>query len=264
MISDSILPETPPKPALLPNPWTSPGPKSTEQPQLVVKHSHFTNKALKCHSGEYPYELPTHQPHQIPFHEFIGHGPPPSDVAGNPGDVYVDLNSPCKVYVREMGGWAWWDWSLVSRNQYAMPPEHPILSNRYLWVVTKTPSFQRAPSRLSWLTRQSLKTYRYIKHEEVIPEVYQGLPAPSSKEGNKLQIKKNRSRLEDHNTLTSLGVKRDRSPSLIGSNQDSASSSNTPGSDVQPKKKTKLTHDEERDTGVVEKKMSLDSEKPIG
>lgn len=248
--SHNLLSETPSKPPLLPNPWTNPGPKSTEQPQLVVKLSHFTNRALNCHNGDYPYELPTNQPHQIPFYEIIGHGPPPSDVVGNPGDIYVDLNPPCRVYIRDVNGWDMWDWSLA---RYIMPPQHPILSNRYLWVATKPLFF-----RLSWLTRQSLN-HRYIDIGGAIPGVYQELPASSNEAEKKLQIEKNRSRPQDHSTLTSLGAKRGRSPSLAGGHQNQTTSSNhTLDSDIRPKKKAKFTPDERGE--VAEESVSPDKQ----
>lgn len=212
----------PPKAPLLPNPWTGTGPKSTEQPQLLSFLSYFTNRALKCHNGDYyPYELPSKNRQQMPFFQILGHGPPPSDVAGNPGDIYLDLKGPCvQVHVREIARWEPWDWSLMSQSSYRMPPEHPIFLNRYLWVVPKDHSF-----RLTWVTKQVLTNNRSINIVETITFAYQEIFSPSTKNANlnTIRIKRRRSyspSLTDNSDSHPTGSKKQKMASCEGDDSE--------------------------------------------
>ena len=113
-------------------------PSSIEQPDI------------KCHNREfYVPEVPDDYPYQmeksksstnisIPFYEFRGNGPPPTDI-GNPGDVYLQIGAEnLTLYAKMRSGWKIWNplpmWGSM------LPPAseliaHPDSDNlkRYLW-----------------------------------------------------------------------------------------------------------------------------------
>ncbi|KAG6889010.1 hypothetical protein C0995_004478 [Termitomyces sp. Mi166 len=81
----------------------------------------------------------------------LGHGPPPQDVPGNPGDVYIDQFPPVVIYVRKINGWEQWNEPLGADDETtgSMPASHPIIANRYLGKTGLS-------RRLSWYTEGSL------------------------------------------------------------------------------------------------------------
>lgn len=235
---------TGPNPPQLPNPWAGQRPKSTEQPRLVVKLCSFVDRKLECRNGgKYPYDLqvPGNESHKVPYYELLGYGLPPSDV-GNPGDIYVDRTPPCMVYVRTMDQWMWWDMSVkreFSDLQSTLMPQHPILSNRYLWTT------YGGSSRLSWLTKQTIRNsmdYLVNHIATIVEKMYQGPHKPSKEEGERMEIEKNRRLLLTQTTLTLLSGKRGRPLSPVGDQSSQLNSSNNIGiSDTHTGKKAKLT-----------------------
>ncbi|KAF5379694.1 hypothetical protein D9615_005732 [Tricholomella constricta] len=136
--------------SLLPNPWEGPTPVSQEQPGIVVTLRLFRNIHKHCHTGTYPYELLKGRPDRVPFYEIVGRGPPPKDVSGNPGDLYIDSNHPFVVYIRNNVEWKAWN----ERSGTDGKPKrirlapHPNLVDRYLW---------RNKRSLNWLTESTIK-----------------------------------------------------------------------------------------------------------
>ncbi|KAG5638117.1 hypothetical protein H0H81_001795 [Sphagnurus paluster] len=123
---------------------------------MSVSLRKFRSVLKTCHTGVYPYELPQDKSDSIPYYEMLGRGPPPTDVAGNPGDVYIDVDvtTPLLVYVRDMDQWRQWNElpgtdGRVKRVHLAV---HPILADRYLrfWKRGRTRG-------LSWVTDTTVK-----------------------------------------------------------------------------------------------------------
>ncbi|KNZ73360.1 hypothetical protein J132_07658 [Termitomyces sp. J132] len=139
--------------ALLPCPWAGSEPRSTEQPNLSVKLRTFTCFLKRCVKGieAYPYEPLPGKPDQIPYYEMLGLGPPPKDVPGNPGDIYIDQVSPIVLYVRNRNQWEKWNDPLVADNEIDgfFPASHPLIANRYLGKTSSS-------RRLSWYMGSSL------------------------------------------------------------------------------------------------------------
>lgn len=249
---------TGPKQPTLPNPWAGQKPKSKEQPHLVVNLCYLTDRKLECHNGdEYPYELPENRTYMVPYYEILGYGLPPSDV-GNPGDIYVDLTPPCRIYVRKMEAWDWWDWSKQPqwRKRFVMP-RHPILSDRFLWKARGGSTSHR----LSWLTKRTIKNYSAYDGciAEAVVEMYQGLCKPSGEEEKRMEAEKTRRLLIAQLSLPTSG-KRSRSPSLMCNQLSQLNSSdNITNPDTRPYKKAKLTpNGAGEETEEAEEEIGLD------
>ncbi|KAG6904851.1 hypothetical protein DXG01_006737, partial [Tephrocybe rancida] len=139
---------------LLPNPWAGAKPTSTEQPDLIVNLRTFHNIHKRCHSGSYPYELLSERSDWLPFYEVLGRGPPPTDVSGNPGDIYADLDNDTQItiYIRGVKNWEAWNSPAGpdGKSKAVLLASHPLLTDRYLWrTITK--------GHFSWLTEGTLK-----------------------------------------------------------------------------------------------------------
>ncbi|KAG6831525.1 hypothetical protein H0H92_009794 [Tricholoma furcatifolium] len=134
---------------LLPNPWDGPLPRSAEQPHLVVSLRVFRKQDLSG-TREYPYEMLKEKPNQVPFYEMTGHGPPPKDIPGYPGDMYIDKEVPIVIYVCDRVGWKKWnDRSEDGQPSVQLMLTHPYIKNRYLGKVSIT-------SKISWYTSGTL------------------------------------------------------------------------------------------------------------
>ncbi|KAG6864865.1 hypothetical protein C0991_006719 [Blastosporella zonata] len=152
---------------LLPNPWAGDKPQSIEQPGIVVNLRTFHNIHKRCHHGfTYPYELMEEKPDKIPFYEILGRGPPPSDVPGNPGDIYVDLSNPSKIMVYIRGSEQWLSWNtppgLDGKSTPVYLAHHPLLEDRYLWRTLTTQG-------LSWVTEKTIKSVGILPQLTVDP-----------------------------------------------------------------------------------------------
>jgi hypothetical protein len=163
---------------IIDNPWLDQQhPTSQEQSHLVTSLRFFKNTLRDCRPGtSYPYRLNYDSPDKIPFFEMLGCGPPPNDVAGNPGDIYVDLKS-LTVYFR--GSHLWQCWNEPADEAKEVPlPQHPIFRDRYLACPAR--GSYNVPS-LSWYPAKTIKkTWNFsvkdsIRPAEVIAEVYEGL-----------------------------------------------------------------------------------------
>ncbi|KAG6907057.1 hypothetical protein DXG01_010743 [Tephrocybe rancida] len=139
---------------LLENPWAGAKPQSSEQPELIVKLRTFASFSKKFVHGldSYPYETLAGKPDQIPFFEMLGHGPPPKDVPGNPGDIYLDREaSPRALYFRDNTGWNAWPGGIDGEASEALLATHPIIANRYLAKIFPEKA-------LSWYTEATIRT----------------------------------------------------------------------------------------------------------
>ncbi|KAG6849287.1 hypothetical protein H0H93_009768 [Arthromyces matolae] len=141
---------------LLPSPWAGPMPKSTQQPDMSVELRTFPCTRKKCVNGvkEYPYEPLPGNPDRIPYFEMSGRGPPPADVPGYPGDVYIDKIPPVVIYVRTKTAWEQWNFPTGSKGEVTgrVLPSHPILADRYLGKAKDTLS-----RRLCWYAESTLR-----------------------------------------------------------------------------------------------------------
>jgi hypothetical protein len=167
-------------PSPMSNPWLEKEkPTSEEQFSLLVNLRCFKNIRRDCHPGtSYPYRLNHDAPDMIPFFELLGCGPPPNDVAGNPGDIYVDVTA-LTLYFRGNHLWQCWNKPVVDSEPKYMPlPQHPIFHDRYLACPSR--GFCNVPC-LSWYPAKTIKkTWNIsVKHNvdpaTVIAEVYEGL-----------------------------------------------------------------------------------------
>ncbi|KIY45050.1 hypothetical protein FISHEDRAFT_76902 [Fistulina hepatica ATCC 64428] len=119
------------------NPWAD-NPRPAALGVTVLARSFIHNSLIE--SG-WPYRLDPGSYTRAPFYEARGHGPAPAELAGYPGDVYVDLDT-LQVFLRSTaeGPWA------------IIPPTgsvpHPLVKDRFLWPVS---------TGLSWLCVRTVK-----------------------------------------------------------------------------------------------------------
>ncbi|GLB44867.1 hypothetical protein LshimejAT787_1802040 [Lyophyllum shimeji] len=65
----------------------------------------------------------------------IRRGPPPTDIEGNTGDVYGDVNPSRVMYIPTMEEWMAWNSRPTTEGKVKEVPlvAHPMLTDRYLW-----------------------------------------------------------------------------------------------------------------------------------
>ncbi|KAF8896669.1 hypothetical protein BD779DRAFT_602185 [Infundibulicybe gibba] len=132
------------------NPWfDNPKPRSLQQPDLIITlHTFRSPSPISFDGTGYPYRLSKRSPNRIPFYEFVGRGPPPDDIVGNPSDIYIDTTGPIVVYFR--GNVRWECWNPVTGGAYIVLL-HPFLIGRYLWRP------RTGERRLGWISDRALR-----------------------------------------------------------------------------------------------------------
>lgn len=113
-------------------------PRSIERPDIVCHNREFYVRELP---EDYPYQLETSKEWTniaIPFYEFRGRGPPPTDI-GNPGDIYLQTGVETFIlHVRTGTEWKVWDplptWGSIvpPASEFLAHPDSKGL-NRYFW-----------------------------------------------------------------------------------------------------------------------------------